>query len=78
MIFFIHSQYLYHSTKMSKFKDNNENHPNTDDVLSDTLDMKAGPDFDFIRNCFFPDISDEDMINARQEVQSREIFKLSE
>lgn len=58
----------------SKFKDDNENHPNTDGVLSDILDMEAGPDFDLIQNCVFSDISDEDMINASQEVESIDRF----
>lgn len=58
----------------SKFKDDNENHPNTDGVLSDILDMEAGPDFDLIQNCVFSDISDEDVINASQEVESIDMF----
>lgn len=58
----------------SKFKDDNENHPNTDGVLSDILDMEAGPDFDLIQNCVFSDISDEDMINASHEVESIDRF----
>lgn len=56
----------------SKFKDNTENHPKTDGVLSDILDMEAGPDFDLIQNCVFSDISGEDMINASQEVENNE------
>lgn len=36
--------------------------------------MEAGPDFDLIQNCVFSDISDEDMINASQEVESNNRF----
>ena len=36
--------------------------------------MGPGPDFDLIQNCVFSDISDEDMINASQEVESIDRF----
>lgn len=36
--------------------------------------MEAVPDFDLIQNCVFSDISDEDMINASQEVESNNRF----
>lgn len=36
--------------------------------------MEAGPDFDLIQNCVFSDISDDDMINASQEVESNNSF----
>lgn len=36
--------------------------------------MEAGPDFDLIQNCVFSDISDENMINASQEVESNNRF----
>ena len=36
--------------------------------------MEPGPDFDLSQSCVFSDISDEDMINASQEVLSNNSF----
>lgn len=48
-----------------------KNHTSLDAVPSDFFFLyESGPGFDFIQNCVLSDISEEDMINASQELEN--------